>query len=1116
MSGYQPAGVAKASNVNFDKVQGLGTLVRSKILQQFTTQEMVKSTKGRWISEDELLGIVNEDYFYEFKGKRFEDKKTGKKTPLPTGTIVATLVMDPRVVVGLGSQVNLHAQGDRASGDLGRFYNNASFRYATLGLKKVFVAKNTTTSHEKYGFDAGSESSLSPTLVQHNPDSTPLLASRRLPGRIYVEGNSQWEKSAATPYGQQLQMAAIKFQDVFSDVLLLQQDVEVFRRSKVPESQDFEMAMDRYYGMVRNDLEMLEAQVSNIQEKMRDNGISSQDVSDYLYAKHAIERNKDIFAKNGLENGSGMTAEEATEIIDRLETSAMMDVAKDVYSIVENTRQTLIDGGLEKRSAVDAWRKRYKNYVPLNGLAADEMSDVTNDYPTGGAGMAIYGPSVRKAYGRRSRTEHNILGNIVMQNAATHQRARKDQAMMSLYRLIKANPNTNVWNIVSPQNPLIVNGKAISADKLKNSDSAVPIRVNGEQHFIVFKDPSYARALNGMTTEKLTKIQQVVSKYVGFLRNSYTVWNPAFFIGNFYRDYEAGLVNALAEVEREGGILEGYGINSREFASKLGKTSFSTLRQLFGQSAFGREIDQETQSYMDEWAAAGGRTGWSYSDSLNKVVSELNNIATRSKSGQAIDKAGAFLRKFYANPKQFFEYVEGINEAFENSIRLAAYIEARRAGMTAGRSAQLSKNITVNFNKSGEYTAGINSWFLFFNASVQGTARFARSMRKNEMYVKKNQGGTTNRWHNRISTTAKISAGMVLFSAMQTLFNMAVSGEDEDGELYYNKIPDYKKERNWIIMAGPRDPIYIPLAYGLNVFHNAGMVLAEVGAGKRDPLDGAMFMALSSHSSFSPVAFGQYDDIGQNVTMAMLPSVMKPMVETFVFNKTYFGGSVYREQLGLGAPVPEYQLAYRSPEYLVKLAEYLNQRSGGTSEVPGDIDINPDKYFYLAQSLTGGAGKFIGDVSNLAEGLAAVSRKNFNRAMESEDFVESLLNVEDDEMYRIRRSEIPILKLMYGEASRFYDYDLYKKNVNDIQQSVREIKKGTSTDYNLTGVAELEKILKQTEKMLDQIREYKKYAREIDDYVDRRNALDKLQEGERIEYMLFNASYEELRGQYLD
>ena len=777
----------------------------------------------------------------------------------------------------------------------------------------------------------------------------------------------------------------------------------------------------------------------------------------------------------------------------------------------------MIDGGLETRAIVDQWRKRYKYYVPLNGLAADEMNDLSNDYPTGGSGMSIYGPSVRKAFGRKTETGNNILGNIVMQNAATKQRARKDQAMLSLYNLVKNNPNDKVWRVISPKQGMQGrDGKNMSADQLKNSRNTVPIRINGEQHFIYFKDQSYADALNGMTIEKLNEINRVMSKYVGFLRNSYTVWNPAFFISNFARDFEIGIINAIAEIEREGGILEGYGLNSKDFSKKLTKTTWKIAGQLVKEAAFGRALDPETAKYFEEWKAAGGRTGWSYSDTLNQVVAELNNLATRSKTGQAVDSAGAFLRRFYANPKQFFEYVEGINEAFENAVRLSAYIEVRKAGMTMERAAQMSKNITVNFNKSGEATAGINSWFLFFNASVQGTTRFARTMRKNEMYVENSQGGTTNKWHKRISTTSKIAGGMVLFSAMQTLFNLAMSDVDDDGELYYNKIPDYRKERNWIIMAGPRDPIYIPLPYGLNIFHNLGMVLAEVGSGSREVLDGAAFMAFSAMGSFSPISFGQYDEIGENVTMGLLPTILKPMAETFLFNKTYFGGSVYREQLPFGAPVPEYQLAYRSPEYLIKLAEYLNQKTGGTTEVPGGININPDKYYYLVQSLTGGAGKFIGDVADLGEGGYNVLKKNLSRAASSDDFIESLMNVEDDEKINIKRSDIPLLKLMYGEASRFYDYDLYKKNRDDINQSMRELKKGSDRTYNLAGVVELDRLLDNTEKVLEKIRELKKMARDIEDYVDRSNTIDDLNESERIEYMMFNASYEELRGQYLD
>ena len=1098
---------------NFEIANGLGFGGRQEFLTSLMDR-VHKKTGKRSMNKKELLDLITDP---AFKG-------------LEAGTIVAAYEVDSKIAADdMDGDVNLMTQktDDRA---LQRFYQSVSFPHATLGLKRVILPRNSELSGEMIGrnlgkkiLKEGGESSVSKTYnaLMSAPIESQIdgaeLASRRLPGRLYVEGNSAWEKSSPTPYGAALQAAALKYQDAFSDVMLLQQDVEVFRKSKVPQSQDFEMAMDTYYGKIRNDLELLENEVAKIQEKMRDNGISSQDVSDYLYAKHAVERNEDILKNRGMRDGSGMTEQKANDIINRLETPAMISIAKDVYGILENTRQTMIDGGLETRAIVDQWRKRYKYYVPLNGLAADEMNDLSNDYPTGGSGMSIYGPSVRKAFGRKTETGNNILGNIVMQNAATKQRARKDQAMLSLYNLVKNNPNDKVWRIISPKQGMQGrNGKNMSADQLKNSRNTVPIRINGEQHFIYFKDQSYADALNGMTIEKLNEINRVMSKYVGFLRNSYTVWNPAFFISNFARDFEIGIVNAIAEIEREGGILEGYGLNSKDFSKKLTKTTWKIAGQLVKEAAFGRALDPETARYFEEWKAAGGRTGWSYSDTLNQVVAELNNLATRSKTGQAVDSAGAFLRRFYANPKQFFEYVEGINEAFENAVRLSAYIEVRKAGMTMERAAQMSKNITVNFNKSGEATAGINSWFLFFNASVQGTTRFARTMRKNEMYVENSQGGTTNKWHKRISTTSKIAGGMVLFSAMQTLFNLAMSDVEDDGELYYNKIPDYRKERNWIIMAGPRDPIYIPLPYGLNIFHNLGMVLAEVGSGSREVLDGAAFMAFSAMGSFSPISFGQYDEIGENVTMGLLPTILKPMAETFLFNKTYFGGSVYREQLPFGAPVPEYQLAYRSPEYLIKLAEYLNQKTGGTTEVPGGININPDKYYYLVQSLTGGAGKFIGDVADLGEGGYNVLKKNLSRAASSDDFIESLMNVEDDEKINIKRSDIPLLKLMYGEASRFYDYDLYKKNRDDINQSMRELKKGSDRTYNLAGVVELDRLLDNTEKVLEKIRELKKMARDIEDYVDRSNTIDDLNESERIEYMMFNASYEELRGQYLD
>ena len=79
--------------------------------------------------------------------------------------------------------------------------------------------------------------------------------------------------------------------------MLLQQDVEKFRGSKVPQSQDFEMAMDIMYGMVRTDLERLEGELERINTTMEESGLTAEQVSDYLYAKHAGERNIYINSK---------------------------------------------------------------------------------------------------------------------------------------------------------------------------------------------------------------------------------------------------------------------------------------------------------------------------------------------------------------------------------------------------------------------------------------------------------------------------------------------------------------------------------------------------------------------------------------------------------------------------------------------------------------------------------------------------------------------------------------------------------------------------------------------------------------------------------------------------
>ena len=960
------------------------------------------------------------------------------------------------------------------------------------------------------------EEETDPSLLQ-DPDIVigvnKVAESRRLGGRIHVEGGDSWTASTPTPYGAVLQRQALYLQDKYSDVLLLQQDVEKFRGSKVPQSQDFEMAMDIFYGIVRKDLEDIEALLGRINDRRSQFGISSNDLSDFLYARHAAERNKFIAERSpGNESGSGMTNERAEELLEELDSAEMRILADLVYDVVAYTRKFMVEGGLETRAVVEEWEKRFKYYVPLNGQAVDESDEATSHYPTGGAGMAIYGPSVRKAKGRESETGANVLGNAIMQATAVAQRARKDQAMLSLYRLIKTNPNNSVWSVHGPKNRIVSMGVKLNDQQAKAREDVVPLRINGVQHFIKFKDASHAQALNGQTTDKLDLVSRTMAKYTGFLRNSYTVYNPAFFLSNFARDFHSAVYNAAAEIEREGGILEGYGLSATKFNKALMKTTMSSLGLLL-KSSHGGNVSEEFLSYMEEWERSGGRTGWSYSDTLNKLVAELGDkTVDKSRTGEALSKLWGNSLGAAAG------YVEGVNEAFENSIRLAAYIEARRAGMTQQRAAQLSKNITVNFNKSGSMSPSINSYFLFFNAAVQGLSRFGRTFatQKSEL----NQNGDKRGPLGKLPSAVKMGLGMIMFEYSKTIINILVSAVEPDDELYYSKIPDYKKQRGSIFMLGSRDPLVVPLPYGINLFNNVGMVLGEMTMGVRSPESAAAFLALSAHASFSPISFGQGDNIVSTGASTLAPSILKPMVEVG-FNSTYFGGKVYQKQYPFGTETPEYNLAFRSPEFVVSMAQYLNEMSGGAENISGDYNVNPDPIYYLLLSLTGGAGKFAADVTDLGYTGSQVVKNAINETTDSKGFLQALI---DTEKPRIKRTEIPIVKILYGEASRFFDYDLFDKNVLEVKQFEAQAKAYQEGEdvrvegLNFVGINELKEDLKQAQDMIDEIRSVKRQLRDSKevDYIKKNNLLFDLGEEERKAIMYFNARYYDLRGKYVD
>lgn len=87
------------------------------------------------------------------------------------------------------------------------------------------------------------------------------------------------------------------------------------------------------YGKTANDLDKLDEKVKVISQEMKSSGLSSADVSDFLIARHAEERNALIAERTNGEmiDGSGMSNERAQEVMDSFtseEKAALESIGK--------------------------------------------------------------------------------------------------------------------------------------------------------------------------------------------------------------------------------------------------------------------------------------------------------------------------------------------------------------------------------------------------------------------------------------------------------------------------------------------------------------------------------------------------------------------------------------------------------------------------------------------------------------------------------------------------------------------------------------------------------------------------------------------------------------------
>jgi hypothetical protein len=709
------------------------------------------------------------------------------------------------------------------------------------------------------------------------------------------------------------------------------------------------------------------------------------------------ERLSNFYVKQIMENRYGYKWDDASEswVGGNERGKKLMDLAGNADSIVNSTIDRMIQGGLLSKDNAEALRGLYKYYAPMKGKAQE---DDFADFVAVGSGLSTKGKEYKIALGRESASE-SPLGHIMLNAERTIARSVKNESFgQKLVKLIKDNPNSDFWNVYSSSDPRFkqavdthytyigkesgmqgqrypdipkgmdrkdfVKYVVIKQDGLAKFDGDLIGAKDGEEFFVELKDERLRRAILSVNASEADNLIRKFSMVNRFLSMMNTSLNPEFVVGNFSRDLQTAIYNIVGEQTMQGGKIKDVKRITRrvlkDVIPSMGIVYKGMRRYNMKDGTLRSNITGISEAdYLDfrEFMESGAKADWFYTRPAEEQAQTIQNMVDMAN--------GTFTGNFRKGYEGVMNFVEDANGSVENAVRFAAFKAARDELLNSGvdraeavaTASTLAKNLTVNFNRKGMQGDLLNALYLFYNASVQGTMNFARGLNVFDP-------GSSR-------TKQAMVASMIGFGAL-----MAARGEEESeenpdsGRSYYSEIPDYIKERNIVIMAEPSEApkkgasnIYldkngkeyankaqyyytIPLPYGYNVFHVAGVKLFEM---KNDTIsvEKASGDLLSTFlGSFSPIGFFP------------LPTITQPFWE-LAKNENYFGSPIYKENFPTGVQSPASQLAMSTTRTPFKnAAKILNSLTGGNEYESGYMDVSPDALEHIAEFALGGAGTF--------------------------------------------------------------------------------------------------------------------------------------------------------------
>ena len=471
--------------------------------------------------------------------------------------------------------------------------------------------------------------------------------------------------------------------------------------------------------------------------------------------------------------------------------------------------------------------------------------------------------------------------------------------------------------------------------KRKNPGEIFKFLIDGKEKVMLLEDEYLARFFNNIGSESGNWFTNALSKVTRYLAMINTGYNPEFIVANLLRDLQTATINISDEqtVQLRNSMI-GNWKNALKGAYKVERNA----------NAKG-EWEDKYRSYK----RAGGKVGFFTSiktleNQLDEIQSQLSDLNTEKKSKNALKKGSKFA-------KGIGKYISDVNAAVENAVRVSAFHAALDAGLTETQAASLAKNLTVNFNRKGEWGSVMNSMYLFFNASIQGSVRVLQASFKSPKI-------------------RKILYGITASSFLLDMMNRMVAGEDDDGRNRYDKLSGWVKAHNLILfLPGTEKYVAIPLPYGYNVLAVIGQTMASSMPEEMGGSNNREVSIGQNAGRFVGSLFDAFNPVGgaPSVAQFVSPTILKPAVQ-LMENQDYAGRSIFPPDNPFdgNAGPPDSQRYWNASSLSVGFAQTINSLTGGSavekSLLPW-MDFSPETLDFWAGHVFGGAGTFVGNAT---------------------------------------------------------------------------------------------------------------------------------------------------------